>query len=371
VRDASREKKVAFLKQKRLQNDEIQKLLDMEPASSDVQHNDGKTIHDSSLSSSSVSPSSAPTKAEPSTPSSEATPTPQPKPDIPPIITYPEFLFRPTKPPPLITLERLSYTLYTLAGISAITYGASKYLIQPMLQSLTSSRHDLASTALHNLEKMNEKLEGNVSHIPAMSNSLLLKQRGRERHLDNDNTSEIESIDSDPTELFHRDIATQTSPHLTRSPSTASSSSKSSSSSSLTTPSTHPKDATATQSTRLHSLSTALSSLLTTSSTLSTTQTNLLDTIADTQSYLDKLQYSNNSYLDYHFLYGSTPQTKDDKTISGGGKAGAKRGEEEQEDEAMRFRHEIRSVKGALLSGRNFPAGRPATAGMGAGVGVR
>lgn len=86
-----------------------------------------------------------------------------------------------------------------------------------------------------------------------------------------------------------------------------------------------------------------------------------------------------NSYSDYNLLYGSAPpavSSKDDnKSRSSRGKAAKKEGggrDGEEEDEAMRFRQEIRSVKGALLSVRNFPVGKPATGGvLGQGVGVR
>ncbi len=71
-----------------------------------------------------------------------------------------------------------------------------------------------------------------------------------------------------------------------------------------------------------------------------------------------------NSYADYNFLYGSAPPAKDDKSRSTEVKE-RKEGGKEEEDEAMRFRQEIRSVKGALLSVRNFPVGRPATGGVG------
>ncbi len=217
VRDAPRERKAAFLEKKGLQSHEIQRLLG--PSSSETA-SFARQDSDSSIPSSPASHSSAP----PTSPSSSSTPPPQsdsqPSRDIPPIITYPEFLLRPTKPPPLVTLERLTYALYTFASISAFTYGASKYLVQPMLQSLTSSRHDLASTALHNLERLNEKLQGNVTHIPAPSHSRLSKSRVHDKDDNNDeNASDIETVDSDPTELFHRDIGTQTSPRLLRSPS--------------------------------------------------------------------------------------------------------------------------------------------------------
>jgi Pex14 N-terminal domain len=371
VRDAPREKKVAFLEKKGLQGDEIQKLLDTassKPASFNVQDSGIKTIHDSSP----VSTSTIPDTTQSSTSASTSKPKPssQPTHDIPPIITYPEFLLHPTKPPPLITIQRLTYALYTLAGISALTYGASKHLVQPMLQSLTSARHDLSNTALHNLEKLNEKLEGSVSHIPSLSNSILLKQGGRDRHLDNDDDgSDVESVDSDPTELFHRDIATQTSPQPTPRPSSSSSSSYSLSTSSPSHHSPPQTDAITTQSARLTTLTHSLSSLLATDSPSSSSSSNpLLESISTCQSYLDKLAFSMNSYNDYNLLYGS-PNTNTNTTTNKGNKDGrTKRSEIEEEDEAIKFRQEIRAVKGALLSVRSFPVGRSAVTASTAGM---
>lgn len=381
VRDASQEKKAAFLAEKGLQDHEIANVPDKAsppPISSTPEDGSLKTIHDPSASSSSSSSSASPSSATPDTtpPTSsslQAKAATHPDRDAPPIITYPEFLLHPLKPPPLVTSQRLSYALYTLAGISALTYGASRHLVQPMLESLTSARHDLSSTTLHNLDKLNERLEGNVSHVPALSNSVLIKGQGRERDRrnphDNETGSDVETIDSDPTELFHRDIATQTSPELlSRSPSIANRRRSSSSSASLANSSSstpHSKDATpttATQSRRLTALTTSLSSLLLPTTSTSNNET-LLETISDCQAYLDKLQFSLNSYSDYNLLYGSAPPINDSRSRRGG---------EDKEDEAMRFRQEIRAVKGALLSVKNFPVGRPATgaAAGGGGMGV-
>lgn len=111
--------------------------------------------------------------------------------DGPPIITYPEFLTTPTQPAPLITAQRLMTTLYIFGGISALLFGTTKYLIAPMVESLTSSRLELAGTTQTNLDKLVEKLEGMV-------------------------TIKEDESDGDPTELFHRDIGIQTSPPASR-----------------------------------------------------------------------------------------------------------------------------------------------------------
>lgn len=361
VREASREKKVSFLKEKGLQGDEIEELLDTaspEPVSSVEKESSLKTLHDSSA------PSSSASSASPS-PQAQAQSAAQPIGDVPPVITYPEFLLRPTKPPPLITLERLSYSLYAVAGISALSYGTSKYLIQPMLQSLASARHDLASTALHNLERLNEKLEGKVSHIPAMPQSVAFKAQERkwgrnlpihaDKNDDDDGRSRTSTLDSDPpTELFHRDVATQTSPQPSRSPSPTRSSS---------TPIPRPaerRDATSTQSAHLTSLSGTLSSLLasTESSTSKAAHSTLLDSISACQAYLDRLQLGTSAHGagDHHptlVVYGRSSPTAGPAASD---KRGRAEGDAAEQDEAARFRQDIRSIKGALLSVRNFPA---------------
>ena len=124
----------------------------------------------------------------------------QPSHDIPPIITYPEFLTTPTHPAPLITAQRLLTTLYLFSGLSALLYGSNIYLIQPMVESLTTSRHSLAETAQTNLIALVTKLSSMVSD-PA---SCISKAYNPDADSDSDS-------DSDPAELFHRDIGVQTS----------------------------------------------------------------------------------------------------------------------------------------------------------------
>src|SRR5271170_1170687 len=100
--------------------------------------------------------------------SSEPSPPPlaQTTRDVPPIITYPEFLITPTQPAPLITARRLLGTLYLFGGLSALLYGTNHYLITPMIANLTTARHELARTAQGNLDKLIVKLQGVVSETP-------------------------------------------------------------------------------------------------------------------------------------------------------------------------------------------------------------
>jgi hypothetical protein len=348
IRDAPRERKVAFLEEKGLQGDDIQKFL---TEGTPETESEMKTVYDSASSPSTTKATSPTPSNLPTTISTSST---TPSRDVPPIITYPEFLLRPEKPPPLVTFQRLAYATYGFAGLTALTYGASKFLVQPMLESLTSARHEFADTALQNLERLNSKLESNVSHVPYMSSSAVLKRKAGENRDDED----VESIDSDPTELFHRDIATQTSPLQSR---------NSSLSSSTSLNHVH-RDAnpTSTQSTRLSTIHTSLTSLLasTTPSSISpNTNESLKSTVEELQTYLDNLQFGNNPFnaSSYDHIY---PGFEVQKSSSKKNKIG-------DDDEAEKFKAEIRAVKGALLSSRTFPAGRkPIGSGSGSGSGI-
>ncbi|KIV98051.1 hypothetical protein PV10_01742 [Exophiala mesophila] len=346
IKNASREKKVAFLETKGVSSDTINALLDSEPVSSSTSSQDEgisdlKTIHDSaqtpSAKSSTPSTQAAATSTTASRPSippaSTSTATVHPRRDIPPIITYPEFLLKPQKPPPLVTVDRLTYAAYALAGISAVTYGASKFIIQPMLQTLTEARQELASTTQADLEKLNSKLESVVSHVPYIppSGSVLLSKQSQKDDLD-----ETSSLDSDPTELFHRDIATQTSPRPSRSNSLHSSDSQSG------LPASNP---TLAQSTRLEALHSSLNTLLTSTNT-HFSQDRFLESITAFKGTLDKIDQSYNPFM---YDYTSTIGV-DDKSKSQGKK----------DTEINKFKAEIRSLKGAFLSSRNFPTARPA-----------
>jgi hypothetical protein len=346
IRDAPTERRVSFLEQKGLQRDDIQKLLGTQ--NTPEQESEMKTVHDSASAPSATKAASPMSSNIPTTTSTSSTSSR----DVPPIITYPEFLLRPEKPPPLVTFQRLAYATYGFAGLTALTYGASRYLVQPMLDSLTSARHEFAETTLQNLEKLNSKLESTVSHVPYMSSSAVLKRKAEEHHDEED----LESIDSDPTELFHRDIATQTSLLQSR---------KSSLSSSTSLNHVH-RDAnpTSIQSTRLSTIHTSLTSLLasTIPSSVSPNATeSLKSTVKDLQTYLDNLQFSTNSLnaSNYDHIF---PGFETQKTSAKKNKTG-------EDDGAEKFKAEIRAVKGALLSSRTFPAGRKPV-GTGSGMGM-
>ncbi|KAL2435215.1 hypothetical protein ABEF95_014509 [Exophiala dermatitidis] len=361
IREAPRERKVAFLQKKGLSADHIHTLLGSanEQTSSQSESelpSELKTVHDSNSNTNSDSPNKtgaqSQTTSDPETP--PATPSVSEAPsatvsvssankrEIPPIITYPEFLLKPQKPPPLVTIDRLINAAYLFTGISALTYGASKYIVQPMLETLTEARHELAETTLSDLDVLNKKLESTVSHVPYFPSSTVLQKQTNVNNIDTDDT---ESIDSDPTELFHRDIATQTSPPpLSRSDSLTSESQGRTA-----------QDPTAAQASRLQSLHGTLSSLLH-STTTHFSQDRLKDQVSQLQMVLDKLETSYNPFaIDYYGTTGSssfgTYSFQDDKN--------KQQPTKKADAEAQKFKSEIRSLKGALLSSRNFPTARP------------
>lgn len=330
IRDEPRERKVALLESKGVSPEDIEKLLDTETESIPTQSTDLKTVYDSSQTPSTREQELQSPQPTPSLPPTQAPSQPMvtPKRDIPPIITYPEFLLKPQKPPPLVTFDRLKTAAYVLAGISALTYGASKYLVEPMLQNLTEARHDLAEGTKEDLEKLNSKLESVVSHVPYFASSAAL-QRQKEQEQEDD----LDSIDSDPTELFHRDIATQTSPTRSRS-----------NSSSNFSPDKTASDPTTQQATRLKNLHADLSSLLSSTNT-HFSQDRLKERVTEFQGVLDKMDSSFNPFtVDYAFKSpDDASKTKQSTT---------------KDNEINKFKAEIRSLKGAFLSSRNFPTAR-------------
>ncbi|KMP05322.1 hypothetical protein CIRG_05003 [Coccidioides immitis RMSCC 2394] len=322
IRNAPTDQKIAFLESKALKQDDIKKLLGASTHPEAAEDKKEEPAATSPTSEEQFTSSKKPTSESPPISSSSILQqNSAPTRDIPPIITYPEFLAQASKPPPL-----------------------------PMIASLTGARHELAETAQRNLETLNEKLELNVSTIPPAA----MKSR-KHASSDEGEAGEADSITSDPTELFHRDIATQTSPELENPPST------------LPKPDsiTESQKALDTHVSRLSSISSQLNDILYAEMQNDLSTNNVKDRISNLQTYLDSLAYSSPSYLSSS-LYGTYgDDSKGDKQGMSSGEA----------DAIAAFRAEVRSAKGVLLSARNFPAGvrggvrgmtRSATASQGA-----
>jgi len=228
---------------------------------------------------------------------------------VPPIITYPEFLLHSQKPPPLITGPRLLTAAYVTSGAAALIYGTSKYIVEPMIQSLNSARHDLFEIASENLATLNGKLEDAVSAIPD------------DQKLTPDSGQDVEDLDA--SSFFNRSAGTQTSPHFSRSNSSAS------------TPVEEQPSATGNQNDRLQNLQGDLKGLLNPSST----EINGLRPDEQMKINLDGLR----RYLD-GLVHGTA------ETVLGFS------GSKSKEDGISKVKAEIRQTKGVLLSSRNFPS---------------
>lgn len=213
-------------------------------------------------------------------------------------------------------------------------YGASEYLVKPMIANLTSARHDFAQNTKQNLRKLNEKLEQNVSVIPPE----LATRAGRGSE-DFDRDDDLDSITSDPAELFHRDIGTQTAPQDITPPISEDKPAEEKPS---------PNTTVTNHISRLENINSQLREVASTEDESTTQDDNLRSSLRDMHYFLDSLIYSSPSYTTG---YGSWSSTGD----SSSGAAGVAKGEE---NAISGFRSEIRGVKGALLSAKNFPTSR-------------
>ncbi|KAG9895611.1 hypothetical protein KCU94_g11312, partial [Aureobasidium melanogenum] len=140
---------------------------------------------------------------------------------------------------------------------------------------------------------------------------------------------DTDSITSDPTELFHRDVGTQTSPSLSRRTSL-------SSDTEVVKPDTVPLK----QATRLDILKSHLSELLEGAESNGTSNGTLQTSVSETRHYLDGLYYTPPSYswnADNTLNASNAPKDK-------------------QPDAAVTLKAEIRGVKGVLLSAKRFPS---------------
>ena len=321
IRDAPIERKKTFLGSKGLTEDEIQMLLqshDQEQHTPEAEVMDDYGIEKEVLQLQASNPTPDPikkstvptgtdTQATNSAPSSSEGGQPSLTKDSPPIITYPEFLLHSQKPPPLMTAHGLMTTLYVASGMAATAYGTSKYIVEPMIETLTSARHSLAETARSNVETLNSKLESVISKMP---DSLI------DRHAEQE--SDNESIDSDPSRFFNRSAGTQTSPRVSRS--------RSSTQSDSSTPNAGSQSHES-ASLAIHSRLSDLQS--------AETANPVQESINDLKKFLDDLPQSS---------------AKQDT---------GKLWEKSKPDGYGKLKAEIRGVKGVLLSARNFPSSVP------------
>jgi sulfite reductase alpha subunit-like flavoprotein len=215
-----------------------------------------------------------------------------------------------------------------------------------MLASLTSARHELASKAEENLQKLNTKLEETVSVVPPQLTA---------RKIKTDEEDDDDSVTSDPTELFHRDMATQTSPEPTPAPSTTGAAN---SADVATTPTTKVND----HVSRVQSITSQLRGIIDSEKDASSLDDSMRTGLTELHHYCDTLIYSAPAYSagSSYGVWNSNAGANDNSGLR------------KAEDEAIAgFRADIRGVKGALLSARNFPASRGGRLGSGLPVGKR
>ncbi|KAI1844205.1 hypothetical protein JX265_002978 [Neoarthrinium moseri] len=304
VRSSSAEKKTEFLKSKGISDEDIQKLLaeeaqqetEPEPRESPVE----QEIPDAKQTSHQHTQDPASTSASAQRPS-----------DTPPIITYPEFLTHSPRPPPLLTPSRLLNVLTVSGTAWTLLYGAARFVVSPMVDSLTESRSDYYNHVNTKMSSLVEKLEGVVSEVPYKNGKPLKSE------MDIDDNSSY----GDPTEMFHRDFGTQTSPQTSPLPTSEAD--------------TKPIDE---QAQRLAQLTSSLKELTDAYTNQAENSEDLRSILREFRDDVDKLAYP------------SVP----DYTYSGSG-FGLGRSTE-PDDEIRKTKDAIRSVKGMFLSSRMFPA---------------
>lgn len=263
-------------------------------------------------------------QGQPQQPPAVATTSVAPRPVGPPIITYPEYLVEAHKPPPLITLSRLWTTAKIASGAAALIYGASKYLVTPMSDSLNAARHDFALHSQGKMDEFNERLAKLVSKVPEEKKST-----------PNSELEETDSEVSDPTDLYHRDMGTQTSPP----PSRLNSISRTAPGADKT------KTPTEYQTQGLTIIKEHLSEMLDRFTDLEVPEADRQAKVNELRTYLDMLMYASTGI--------SAWSTAEDV-----GKTGEEAGG--KEDGIEELKKEIRGVKGVMLSAKRFPgvAGR-------------
>lgn len=316
VRGANKEEKVEFLQSKGIAEADIRELL-KENDQQQQQQATSPTITDARKQDLQSSSTTSERFIQ------------QSKPDHPPIVTYPEFLTKPAKPPPLITASGLINSLGLIAGLSSFVYGATKYIVSPMVDNLTEARVDFHENTNKNLSQLVEKLEHTVSEIPVTYHTTISSSSNKNKPAEVDRDDDASSYD-DPSELFHRDVGVQTSPPASpaRLPYDNDSFSSGKTTSAETT------DHQADQLALINLNVRKLASEITAQAEGFVETKNVLDNLSGD---LHTLTYPPESFgVGSNYLYGTARS--------------------EPDDEIKRAKMNIRSVKGVLLSTRSFPA---------------
>lgn len=200
----------------------------------------------------------------------------------------------------------------------ATMYGLAKYIIAPMAEGLAEARHDFSAHTREQLQELNKKLGESVSVDPASKVKKTVSEMG-------DDVSEAES---DPTELYHRDYGTQTTPNLSRRPSAVDTDA-------------HPT--VTAQEKRMKIISSHLNELAANRTNSRVSSESLQTKVTDLTTYLQDMSYQNQYYSSMGGLYGAS--------------YGLPSGKDGKKDQIEVLKSDIRAVKGVFLSARNFPTG--------------
>ncbi|KAG5970079.1 hypothetical protein E4U58_000780 [Claviceps cyperi] len=316
VKASSRAKKTEFLQSKGLHGSDIEKLLEKEAEHSTDAASPQQEEKTPGLDT-----------TQPSASADQQYPQERPRNqasvvhDRPPIVTYPEFLIRPDRSPPLVTKEGILSTLYGFAGLSTLLYGTSKFFIAPMVETTTDARSQLYHATAQKLDSLVAQLEKTVSVLPSTATT-------RPASSQHDDAPEGSSDDEDPTEMFHRDIGTQTSSFLEKITSAVAAEGRS-----LSSPIGSTTDGQADRLTGLtKSLAVLRDQLRAQGKSFQDVKT-VLDVFRDS---LDGMTHDSGPFVGGYDIYGSTKK-------------------KEPEDEIRKVRDNIRRLKGLLLSTRTFP----------------
>jgi hypothetical protein len=251
---------------------------------------------------------------------------------------YPEYLMQRRRPPPLVTSNLLVGTVYAVAGAVAGMYGLSKYVLDPMHDSLTEARRELLAHAATHLDEFNARLK---KLAPAGSPGARAAGKGVDESEDGESADgESEEEDGEPTELFHRDVGVQTSPPPSRNHSAWSLSDAATDAQQPSSPAG--ADALSQQESRLKSLATHVRDLEQSAAASSARQKQLADQIAALDEFLAAI-----ALPAAHARY-KMPQHATWSSLANRPPVG---------DELDRFRAEVSRTKGLMLSTRNFPRG--------------
>jgi hypothetical protein len=214
-------------------------------------------------------------------------------------------------------------TIYATVGAVTGMYALSKYYLSPMHEELSAARHDFFGHTQEKMDDLNGRL-AKLTTVPLATKSIYVKD-------DDKSDAGSESDASDPTELFHRDIGVQTSPPISRNQSSWSLEEMDHSSSTALL---------ASQEAKIASITSSLRDLKFSNDIAANEERKLAAEIDAFDKYLNELSLSS-PYYKYQSAFptwGSQQPTPPSA-----------------QDEIEKFKSEIRSMKGALLSTRNFP----------------